>query len=201
MGLAGLFGKWGLCPECRQRGAKVFMGQVKCPNMSCKKYDSQLVPPTEALSYPNTGFKSFQGDFHPGFNSLTIKYRNYLGVDRSYEVDKTTLVAKSEYVSAQAVPTGKRISFKKRFIKNLSEVEGCVNSQIEAQLESQRKEILVTIEYRNFKGNDLELIGDANTIKPYGERISIVIKKSGTRFYLKKRNIQNLGEIERYIPG
>lgn len=203
MGLAGLFGKWGLCPECRQRGAKIFMGQVKCPNMSCKKYDSQLVPPAEVLSNPKeeyhrkSGF--IGGDFHPGFNSLTIKYRNYLGVDRSYEVDKTTLVAKSEFVSAQAVPTGKRISFKKRFIKNLSEVEGCVNSQIEAQSESKRKEVLVTIEYRNFKGEDLELTGDANTIKPDGERISIIIKKSGTRFYLKKKNIQNLREIERYM--
>jgi hypothetical protein len=193
----GLFGKWGLCPECRQRGAKIFMGQVKCPNSRCKKYDAQLISPSEALNYQHPSEKPLQGSFDPGPNSLTIEYRNYLGIDRSYKVDKTTLNGLSEYVSAQAVPTGKRISFKKRFIKNLEEVQDCINSQIEVRLE---KEIMVTIKYKNFKGKDLEFKGDANTIKSEGERISIVVKKSGTRFYLKKNNIQNLNEVERYIP-
>ena len=200
MGLGNLFGKWGICPECRQRGAKMFVGSVKCPNPKCRKYDPQLIVPPEALNYQGPAAKPLNGDFNPGANSLRVQYRNHLGYDGSYEVDNTTINANGDSFSAKAVPTGKRVSFKKRFVKNLSEVEGAINQEIEAQLSESSRGDMITVKYRSFAGKDLEFTGYAGTIRKEGERISLLVKRSGTMSSLKIANIQNLSEIERYIP-
>ena len=195
MGLGDLFGKWGICPECRHRGAKISLGKVKCTSALCKKFDPQLVTPAQGI-FKTAASKSLNGDFDPGPNKQTIKYRNYLGDDRIYSIDKTTLMTRGEYISARAVPTGKKIAFKKRFIKNLKEIEDCLNTEIEKELKSQREIIIL---YKNFKGKDMSFASDANSIRFEGERIFVKLIPSGRTFCLKKRNIVNFSEIERCI--
>ncbi len=204
MGLADWFGKWVMCSECRNKAAKIFLGKVRCSDISCKKYDPQLVVPAEMLLKRGEAKKTFKGDFNPGANSLSVSYRNYLGQDRIFEIDKASLVAKAkrDCVTARVAPTGKRITLKKKFIKNWKEIEGYFSQQ--ARIEHGPD---VTVKYKNFKDKEMSFIGDSNSIKLAGDRISILVKSGNTkspwfkRFILRKDRIQNFSEIERYITS
>lgn len=193
----GFFSKWIICPLCRQRGAKQTLGLIKCPNPHCVKYDSRLVPPSGAIVSQRQKMKFLSGNFDPGPNTITIRYRNYLGEDRTYKVDKTTLQTKGEHITVCAVPTGKRIAFNKRFIANLKEIEDYLETIKEPA--SQLEPIEVKIIYRNFKNQECIFRADANSIKSKGERISIKTIPSGKKFSLKTKNIENLSELEKYI--
>jgi hypothetical protein len=197
MGLGEMFGAWIVCPFCRKRGAKKTLGFIKCANPQCPKYDPQLIPPSNVMVPPRK-IKTFSGNFDPGANTISIQYRNYLGEERVYDVDKTTLHTKREHISACVVPTGKRIAFNKKFIKNLKAIEDSLNSIIAKEMESQ---VEIKIRYINFKGQEKIISVDANTAKAQGEKISIKAIPSGKTFWLKKRNIQNFSEIEKYIKA
>jgi len=201
MGLMDFFSKWVICPECRHKGARIVFGKVSCPDSRCKKYDPNLViQPELSLNSPGASKSFLRGDFDPGVQSLTVRYRNYLGEDKTYQIDKTSLVAKEQrnYVSALAAPTGLRINFKKKFIKNLSEIEECLRAQLKEKQE-------ITVKYRNFKGEEMSFIGDANAIKQVGDRIKIMVKYKGfkswkwKKYCLRKERIQNFSEIGKYL--
>lgn len=203
MGIADLLGKWIMCPECRNKAAKVFLGKVKCSDVSCKNYDSQLVVPAEMLLKKAEAKKIFEGDFNPGVNSLTVSYRNYLGRDGTFEIDKASLIAKAkgDFVSARVVPTGKRITLKKKFIKNWKEIDDCLIRQARAEQGPD-----ITVKYRNFKGKEMLFVGDSGSIRLVGDRISILVKsecrgghKWSRRFILRKDRIENFSQIEKYL--
>lgn len=195
----GILSNWVVCPICRQKGAKKTLWSIKCPNPHCIKYDSRLIPSSGFLATSQRKIKNLSGNFEPGPNAITIRYRNYLGEDRTYEADRTTLRTKGEYITVCVVPTGKRIAFNKRFIGNLKEIEDYINSETIKELESQLEPIEVKIVYRNFKNQERIFIADANSIKSKGERISIRAIPSGKEFFLKTKNLENLTEIKKYI--
>ncbi len=123
MALFGFGKKVIVCPECRTRGAvKTFTG-VKCRNPGCPKYDPSIgsISP-ESLPVTTRPGAVFHGNFDPGPNATTIRYRNYRGEDAEYVVDKTSIRSKHEHITAQALPTGKRIALAKQFIQNLPDV-------------------------------------------------------------------------------
>ena len=195
----GIFSKWTICPICRQKGAKQTLGLIKCPNPHCAKYDSRLIPPSGVIVSQRREIKSVSGNFDPGPNTITIRYRNYLGEDRTYEADRKTLETKGEHITARVVPTGERIAFNKRFIANLKEIEDYINSETINELNSQVEPIEIKVIYKNFKGKERVFTADANSIKPKGERISIRAIPSGKEFFLKTKNLENLSEIKKYI--
>lgn len=195
----GIFSKWTICPICRQKGAKQTLGLIKCPNPRCVKYDPGLISPSSAVVSQRREIKSHSGNFDPGPNTITIRYRNYLGEDRTYEADRTTLGIKRKHITARVVPTGNRIAFNKRFIANLKEIEEYINSEIIKKQESRLEPIEVKIVYRNFKNQERIFMADGNLIKTKGEKISIRVVPSGKEFFLKTENLQNLSEIKKYI--
>ena len=199
MGLFGKFESFVVCPCCRQKGAKKSLGAIKCRNVSCAKYDSQYAQSVLPSGAPSRGVQSFSGNFNPGLNSLTLEYRNYLGDDKSFDIDKTTLIGKAAYVSARIAPTGKRVSFNKKFIKNLSEVEDAINAAIVEELNSPAIEYKISIKYKNFAGKNMELFGNTESLRSEGEKISVRVGPRGKKFLLKKANIANLSEIEKFI--
>lgn len=197
----GIFSKWTICPVCRQKGAKQTLGSIRCPNPRCAKYDSRLIPPSGAIVSQRRELKPLSGNFDPGPNSITIRYRNYLGEDRTYKADKTTLETKGEHITVCVVPTGKRIAFNKRFIANLKEIEDCINSQTIKELGLQLEPIEVKIIYRNFKNQERVFKADANSIKSKGEKVLIKVIPSGKKFLLKTKNLENLSAIKKYIKN
>jgi|GEM_PF-1293260 len=113
----------GVCPECRTAGALSSFKGPRCPNPSCSHYDSTLALGgfTEA---PAPSMRSnFEGNFDPGADSLRIQYRNYLGQDRVFTGDSKSVRKGKNSFSVRVTPTGKRIRFKKKFVRNAEELE------------------------------------------------------------------------------
>ena len=205
MGIADMFAKAVVCPECRSQGAKKGMFGVKCPNFQCAKYDAQLVPiggvmPPQVLSQA----PQLSGNFNPGANAVDIVYRNYRGESRTYSGDYTTLRASKAHVSLCLAPVGKRVTFRKKFIGNLNEVEDAVNRSVQALLAAQAQEAKiparpVTVKYRNFKGHVMEFKTDMALLQSdqaNEQRVILRLTPKGKKFVLKKAQIENSSEIE-----
>jgi hypothetical protein len=113
--LDSLFGK--KCPLCGTKGARTSDGSVRCPNPSCQYFDV-------GLAHPH--WKQF--DYSPA-RPLTIHYRNFQGLDRTFTVDADSLQRKHNHIVARVAPTGRHISLSRDRIQNLSEVDEAAGGQ------------------------------------------------------------------------
>lgn len=58
----------------------------------------------------------------------------------------------------------------------------------------------VTIQYKNFRGEDKSFVGDAATARRRGNHISLCVQPTGKRIALNRDRITNLDQVERMIP-
>lgn len=114
---------WGVCPSCRAWGARIApWGTVKCRRRSCASFDAgteeRPLPPRD-----DAPAKPLSGDFTPGDKALTLRYVNFRGEEKSYTVDRGTIREKGEHLTARAAPTGRRLAFSKKWLKNHAEAQ------------------------------------------------------------------------------
>jgi hypothetical protein len=115
---------WGTCPLCRAWGARVApWGRIKCRRSSCANFDEETER-REPPSMKDAPARPLKGDFKPGDKALELRYVNFRGQEKTFTVDRSTVRAKGEHVSARAAPTGKRLSFGKKWLRNLVDVQG-----------------------------------------------------------------------------
>ncbi|MBF0571172.1 MAG: hypothetical protein HQL12_04805 [Candidatus Omnitrophica bacterium] len=195
MGLMDMFSKVIVCPLCRTKGAKkTMMGGVKCPNSQCKKYDPQLIVSNDILLKPGAPTKNFSGNFDPGPGRIGIDYRNFQGENKTFYGDIRTLRASKDFFSLSIVPTGKRVTFNKKFVRNLSEIESAIDSLPKDYPVIRGKS--VTVKYKNFEGKERIFQTDSSLLSSDEKRVILRLKTEGKKFYLKKNQITNFQEIE-----
>lgn len=186
------FSKTLVCPQCRTSGAKKFFLKIKCLNPQCINYDSQMnFTPVAPVSAPQP--KSLTGQFDPGLSGINIEYRNFKGEDRVYRGDRRTLNEGKDYISLCLVPTGKRASFNKKFVRNLSSVQAARDDS--AQELPAKAGQHVTVKFRNFQGLERVFQTDSSLLSSDSYRVILRLKPDGRKFYLKKTQIINLGDI------
>lgn len=196
MGGADMFAKTMVCPECRYQGAKKGLFSISCPNPNCKNYDHKLTPSSESTSHMEFPRTSISGNFDPGDDQIKIVYRNFRGENNTYKGARSSLRAGKLYVSLKAVPSGKRITFRKKFIANLPEVEAELDKLTRAALSKRTTGEPVTVKYRNHKGQELVFNTDSSLIGAEGDRVILRLKPEGKKFYLKKSRIHDLAELK-----
>ncbi len=139
MGFSDLLKKSVVCPDCRTRGAvKIAFARVRCRNPACRHYDPSLafasVRQSLAPEQPRT---APQGDFNPGPEAITIRYRNYRGDDVEFTGDRRTIRFCKAHVSVRVAPTGKRIALWQRFVRDLEELRRHAPSGMPTAVERQ----------------------------------------------------------------
>jgi hypothetical protein len=117
------------CPVCHGPGAQKFLWMVRCPRRGCPKYDPACDAP-DAARGETAGRQAgaapaavLTGTFDPGPNRIDIRYRNYLGEEKTFVGDRTTLRLYRTRVSLRLVPTGRRCSLGLDRILNRGDVE------------------------------------------------------------------------------
>ena len=63
-----------------------------------------------------------EGNFRPA-NPISIRYRNFAGQQRTFELDRDSLERKKNHLVGKAAPTGRRIALSRDRIHTLAEVE------------------------------------------------------------------------------
>lgn len=127
MGIFDFLGKYGKCTACGQRRAWTLFGKIKCQNMSCVHFDRDFADKEKALlekrRAESAQSRPREGNFDPGENKIDVRYTNYLGVEGTYSGDRRTIWRTNEHISLLLCPTGRRVSFARGRIQNLSDVE------------------------------------------------------------------------------
>jgi hypothetical protein len=70
--------------------------------------------------------KAQSGNYSPGSGSLEIRYKNFVGEDKTFVGDYRSAYIRGRHVVIRVVPTGKRISLNLEAIQNRDEVESRV---------------------------------------------------------------------------
>ena len=123
-----LFGKKTMqCPSCGREGAQQKDDRVLCPNPSCPYFDASLGR-KGTLRQAGTRIPT-RGDF-AAQKPLTIRYKNFQGVDREFTADAATGYRRKNHIVVQVKPTGHHISLSRDRIQNLSEVEEAIPSPV-----------------------------------------------------------------------
>jgi hypothetical protein len=107
------FGKWKYCPECRTWGARSLFGKTRCRNSGCSHFDVQLTMepvPEPPLRKP---LKNHAGSFNPA-NTVSFRYRNFQGEERSYTGDANSVRIRGDHVSIRLLPAGVRAAFRRK---------------------------------------------------------------------------------------
>jgi hypothetical protein len=81
-----------------------------------KKKTPKYRPPKKPLS----------GNYSPGLGSLEIRYKNFVGEDKTFIGDYRSAYIRGRHVVIRVAPTGKRISLNLEAIQNREEVESRV---------------------------------------------------------------------------
>lgn len=119
-----------VCPACGANGAIKTLWKIKCPNRSCVHCDMELMQEAEsrgpAIFDVPPEVAMLKGDFNPGGNSLDIRYRNHRGQDRVYTGDRTSIRRKLGIITIRLAPTGRRVNFDWKRIRNRDEVEAAM---------------------------------------------------------------------------
>ncbi len=133
----------GVCPQCRQKGATISGGKVKCINPACQNYNMEYAQSAQFVEQKPYQYETFTGSFNPGAEAVTINYRNFRGDDRRYTGNRKTIHNTGDYISLCVMPQGKRITLKKKYIKNISEIERLIPEIIrQNQLTTKEKQLL-----------------------------------------------------------
>jgi len=114
------------CPSCGMRGALQAEGRVRCPNPACPNFD----PTATGGRARRVATIPKRGNFAPA-RPLSIRYRNFQGVDRTFTADADAAAWKRNHFVARVTPTGRRIALSRDRIQNLSEVEAAVPKRAE----------------------------------------------------------------------
>jgi hypothetical protein len=100
------------CPSCGAAGArKGSGGQILCKNPACPYFDTGLA--TKLVT---------EGNYRPE-HPVTVRYKNFQGVERTFSAERESLTRKRNHIVAQVAPTGRKIALSRDRIQNLSEVE------------------------------------------------------------------------------
>jgi hypothetical protein len=109
-----LFGKWGVCPECRTWGAWFLYGNIKCRIAGCIHYNPDLAQ-EPAPPQPISKMREFRGEFNPA-NRVSFRYRNHAGQENEYSGDADSVRVKGVHVSIRLLPTGRRAAFQQKYL-------------------------------------------------------------------------------------
>jgi hypothetical protein len=130
-----LFGK-SKCPQCGAKGARTSGGRLRCPNPSCPNFDAALA--ASAASARGSGrsaraaSSARRSRFSPA-QTLSIRYRNFQGQDKTFVADADSLRRKHNHLTAQVAPTGQRISFSRDRVQNLEELDAVLSTSESAK--------------------------------------------------------------------
>jgi len=116
------------CPSCGAQGArKDSDGTIHCSNPTCPYFDAALGR-RGTLRQAATRLVT-QGNYQPA-HPVTIRYKNFQGVDRTFSAEQESLVRKGNHIVGQVAPTGRKIALSRDRIQNLSEVESGFPQQV-----------------------------------------------------------------------
>lgn len=119
------------CPVCGYPEARKFLWMVKCANPQCAKHAGPAARPQPVV--PKKETKSPTGGVDPGANAVVIRYRNHQGQEKDYKGDRRTLRVRGKHVSVCLAPTGRRVSFLKARLLNVSELEPLLQAATESR--------------------------------------------------------------------
>ncbi|MGH9577471.1 MAG: hypothetical protein ACRD3R_08535, partial [Terriglobales bacterium] len=102
MSLFDMFAAHIRCPACGDLGARRLLWTVKCRNMACRYFDPETMqqapaPPASLHAAAARSAASFGGA--PFQGSLTIRYRNFRGEDKSFVGDAATARRRGNHIS------------------------------------------------------------------------------------------------------
>jgi len=127
VGILDFLGKYCSCKACGQPRAWSVLGKIKCQNASCVHFDRDFAnrerSTLEARRTESERSRPREGNFDAGENNIDVRYTNYLGVEGTYTGDRRTIWRTNEHISLRLCPTGKRVSFARGRVLNLSDVE------------------------------------------------------------------------------
>jgi len=127
MGLFDWLASEVVCPQCKQKRARSFLGAVKCANLACPLYDRDFAERNPRLAQreekPPRHPSEITGSYEPGEFAVQIEYTNYRGEHRSLRGDYRTMRRRGRHISIKLAPTGRRIGLAHDGIANLAEVE------------------------------------------------------------------------------
>lgn len=136
MGLFDLFSGKIDCPSCGAPGAKKSGGRVLCPNSSCPNFDSEVAaaqrassPPPRRAAFASSGVSADAGG-SLGAGTLSVRYRNFQGVEKTFSADPESACRKRNHISVCIAPTGVRVALARDRIQNLSEVEAVCSQRV-----------------------------------------------------------------------
>ena len=137
MGLFDLFSGKIDCPDCGSPGAKKSGGRVLCPNAACQNFDSEVAAaqrasgtPARRAAAPPAGAASFADSQPMGTDTITVRYRNFQGQEKTFSGDPATARRRGNHISLCIAPKGIRVSLARERIQNLSEVEAVCSERI-----------------------------------------------------------------------
>jgi hypothetical protein len=118
------------CPLCGAPDARRSGDRVICPNPLCRnsaERQSGSAPgggasPPKAASAP-------RGRWQPQ-RPLTIRYRNFQGVEQTYSAETDSCRRRKNHISVAVAPTGRRITLRRDRIQNLAEVEASCGGRL-----------------------------------------------------------------------
>ncbi len=130
------------CPVCGAPDARRSGDRVICPNPMCRNSAEQQSSsartggaPTAAKAAPVP-----RGRWQPQ-NPLTIRYRNFQGVEQTYAAEADSCRRRKNHISVLVAPTGRRITLRRDRIQNLAEVEAhCAGRVADGQPEPTPRE-------------------------------------------------------------
>ena len=129
--LIGLFtgGNKIQCPSCGRPGAtKASDGLIHCTNPTCPYFD----PPQRKGTLRQAGSTiPTRGDFRPQ-HPLAIRYRNFMGEERTFTAERYSLVRKQNHLVARVLPTRQKITLSRDRVQNLNEVEAAIPQRVAA---------------------------------------------------------------------
>jgi len=131
------------CPLCGAPNARKSGDRVICPNPMCRNSGEQQShqaagggPPPgqpQPAAVP-------RGRWQPQ-QPLTIRYRNYQGIEQTYTAEADSCRRKKNHISVLVAPTGFRITLRRDRIQNVAEVEAhCAGRVAEGQREPTQRE-------------------------------------------------------------
>lgn len=118
------------CPRCGTPDAiRMRSGGIRCKNPSCEEFDADWALHGKASAAGKRTTIPTEGDFHP-VNPIAIRYRNFAGQERTYQLNLDSIARKGNHLVGRAVPTGQRIALSRDRIHNLAELEAQLPAHI-----------------------------------------------------------------------
>jgi len=115
------------CPSCGAEGAlRTKDERILCRNFNCPNYDVAL----ESGKRRHAQTEIPTGNYRPE-HPVAVKYRNFLGEERTFQVEHKSLTRKNDHLVAEAAPTGRKIVLSRDRILNLDEVESVMPKRAE----------------------------------------------------------------------